>query len=295
MVQVKFDKRKYGRELLVDCFHLSEIAGKNLLSGQVYTISFYEIYLISEGKGSVTLETEVIDFNGPSVIFLSPAQPRKWDIQIVPDCMMLIFEGEFIEAFLKDSMFLSRLYYFGNYNCSQFVPIDSIENERYKLLFGWIMSEIKNLVEDSQHLLRAYLYELLILLNRKFTAHNQLKGNLYWNTDMIRFKKLLKEHIKDRQTVREYADMLQMNRNRFSQLCRDTFGKDAQTLIRNELAQTCKYELISTAKTIAEISYEYNFSAPSNFVRFFKSIVGCYPAVYREQYGNWGSLPAGKS
>jgi len=294
MIKVDFDKHKYGKELLVDCFHLSEIAGKNLSSGQVHTTTFYEIYLILNGKGSVILETERINFKGPSVLFLSPSQPRKWNIQMMPDCVMLIFEGEFIEAFLKDSMFLSRLYYFGNYNCSPFLPIDRKEEERYKQLFGWIKSEIKNLAVDSQHLLRAYLYEILILLNRKFTAFNQLKDNLYWNTDMIRFKKLLKERIKDQQTVKEYAEMLQMNRNRFSQLCRDTFGKDAQTIIRNELAQACKYELLSTTKTIAEISYEYNFSAPSNFVRFFKSVTGCYPAVYREQYSSLGSLSADK-
>ncbi|SEW28963.1 AraC-type DNA-binding protein [Chitinophaga sp. YR573] len=286
MLRLEFHKYKYGKELLIDCFNLSEIAGKTMSSNEVHATTFYEIFLFPEGSGSITLEKQKIDFKSPSVLLLRPSQPRKWDLQVLPDCMMLIFEGEFIEMFLKDSMFLSRLYYFGNYDCSPLLPIDKAGIERFKMLFNWIKLEIQNLAEDSQHLLRAYLYETLILLNRDFTAHNQLKGNLYRNTDMIKFKSLLKDCIREKQTVKEYAELLQMNRNRLNQLCQDAFGKDAHTLIRNELAQSCKHELLSTIKTIAEISYEYNFSAPSNFVRFFKSITGVSPAVYRNQYSN---------
>lgn len=284
MLRIQFHKYKYGRELLVDCFDLSEIDGKSMSSTEVHATGFYEIFLFIKANGAVIIEGNKIELKNSSVLLLPPSQPRKWILTAKPDCMMLIFEGEFVESFLKDSMFLHRLYYFGNFDCSPLMPAGAATFDRYKQLFHHVRAEIRELSLDSHHLLRAYLYEILILLNREYTAYNQLKGNLYRNNDMLKFKDLLKENIRHKQTVKEYAELLKMNRNRLNILCQDAYGKDAQTIVRNELAQACKNELLCTNKSVAEISYEYNFSAPSNFVRFFKSVVGLSPTAYRSEY-----------
>ncbi|BAV06741.1 AraC-type DNA-binding protein [Filimonas lacunae] len=284
MQRLDFQKYKYGKELLIDCFYLPEIEAKIISSGEMHATSFYEVFLFLKGQGAVTLDGTEYHFKGPAVILLPPSQPRKWNLKITPDSMILIFEGEFMELFLKDNLFLNRLYYFGSYGNAPVLPVSRSEADRLKLLFDRAKQEINHWADDSQHLLRAYLYELLILLNRMYATHYQLSGNLYRNTDILHFKKLLREHIQEKQTVNEYAALLQMNRNRLNQLCQDTFGKTALTLIHSELVQSCKNELLTTAKTVAEIGYDYNFSATSNFVRFFKKVTGQSPAAYRNQF-----------
>jgi len=191
-----------------------------------------------------------------------------------------------MEAFLKDQLFPHRLYYFGNTDRPPLLPLDRDVMRGFGALLDRIKLEIGALSEDSQPLLRAFLYQLLILLNRSYATYYGLKGNLYRNTEVLRFKELLKQHIRDKQSVKEYAEMLGVNRNRLNQLCQEAFGKQATMVVRNELLLACKNELLSNNKSIAEISYAYNFSAPSNFVRFFKSMTNISPAAYRQEYAN---------
>ncbi|HEY9004825.1 AraC family transcriptional regulator [Ohtaekwangia sp.] len=286
MIHFHFQKYKYGKELLVDCFNLSEIPGQSISMKEPHAASFYEIFFFLKGSGSMVLDGKKLDFKSPAIVLLPPARPRQWVLKSVPECMMIIFEGEFMEAFLKDHLFLNRLYFFGNYDSPPLLPVTNKNMQYFHELLHAIKKEIRNLSEDSQQLLRAYLYQLLIVLNRHYTACYNLKGNLYRNTDILKFKELLRQHIREKQKVAEYAELLRMNRNRLNQLCKEVFGKDAHTIIRDELLQSCKNELLLTTKTIAEISYEYNFSAPSNFVRLFKTQTGLSPAAYRGQYAN---------
>ncbi|MVT08185.1 helix-turn-helix domain-containing protein [Chitinophaga sp. ysch24] len=284
MLNFHFHKYKYGKELLVDCFKLSEIAGRSISMKELHATTFYEIFFFLEGNGSIIFEGSQLDFESPAVLFLPPARPRRWNMPGIPDCSLIIFEGEFMESFLKDHLFLHRLYYFGNFDCAPVLPLQSKDVSYFRDLSDRIKDEIRNQSSDSQHLLRAYLYQLLILLNRNYADYYQLKGNLYQNTNILKFKDLLRKHIREKQTVKEYAELLGINRNRLNQLCHESFGKDANMVIRNELLQSCKNELLTGNKTIAEISYEHNFSAPSNFVRFFKSLTKISPAVYRTEY-----------
>ncbi|NLR59265.1 AraC family transcriptional regulator [Chitinophaga polysaccharea] len=286
MLKFHFHKYKYGKELLVDCLKLSEIAGRSLALKELHATTFYEIYFFLKGNGSILFEGSQLDFKSPSVLFLPPSRPRQWKVPATPDCRMVIFEGEFMETFLKDHLFLHRLYYFGNADSLPILPLQSKDVSLFQHLTDSIKGEISRQSFDSQHLLRAYLYQLLILLNRHYADYYALKGNLYQNTDMLQFRDLLKKHIREKQTVKEYAALLGINRNRLSQLCQEAFGKDANTIIRNELLQSCKDALLASNKTIAEISYEHNFSAPSNFVRFFKSLAKISPAAYRSAYAD---------
>jgi len=286
MLKFHFHKYKYGNELLVDSFELSEIAGRSILLKQFHATTFYEVYFFFEGNGSIMFEGSQLDFKSPVALLLPPGRPRQWNLHSTPDCRMVIFEGEFLEIFLKDHLFLHRLYYFGNYDCPPLLPLEKKDIGLFQDLADNIKKEIKNQSFDSLHLLRAYLYQLLILLNRNYSDFYQLKGNLYQNTDMLKFRELLKKNIREQQTVKAYAELLGMNRNRLNQLCHDTYGKDANIIIRNELLQSCKADLLGSNKTVAEISHEHNFSAPSNFVRFFKSLAKVSPAAYRATYAN---------
>lgn len=271
---------------MVDCFRLSDIAGRSLSLEEVHATTFYEIFFFTEGSGAVLLEGNRIQFKAPAVLLLPPARPRRWLLKTPPDCMMAIFEGAFLESFLKDQLFLDRLYYYSNVNCPPLLPLEQGDMGQFLQLLYCIKNEISDLQVDGQQLLRAYLYQLLILLNRNYAAYYHLKGNLYRNADILKFKSLLKQHIHEKQSVKEYAELLKISRNRLSQLCHEAFGKHATEIIRNELLQACKNELLTSDKTIAEIGYQYNFSAPSNFVRFFKSMTNSSPAAYREQYAN---------
>lgn len=284
MLKIQFEKNKYGSELLLDCVALSEIVDQGIMVKELHVTTFYEIFFFMEGSGSINLEGKHLAIEAPCILFLRPAQLRQWELSSVKKCMVIFFEGAFMETFLKDHLFLHRLYYFLGGNFPAILPAEEQVIPSFKNLLNSVKQEIDNLKSDSHQLLRAYLYQLLILLNRNYTSHYDLKGNLYENLNMLKFREMLKQNIREKQTVKEYAELLHINRNRLNHLCQEIFAKDVSDIIKNELVESCKYDLLTTDKTVTEISYEHNFSAPSNFVRFFKSITHKSPAAYRAEF-----------
>ena len=119
---------------------------------------------------------------------------------------------------------------------------------------------------------------------RSYYEYYHLSDRCYENTEIIRLKTLLKQHIQNKQTVKDYAEMMGINRNQLNNLCLRFYGENANVVVRNTLLQVCKSELLLSKLTIAEISYKFNFSAPPNFSRFFKSYEGITPAEYREKF-----------
>lgn len=208
MIKIQFLKYKYGKEQLVDCFNIAEIAGKTFSLKELHASNFYEIYFFFDGGGPVYLEAEKLDITAPAILMVPPLQPRKWSLKGKPDCMMVIFEGDFMEAFLKDATFLNRLYLFNSTEVPPLLPATVHEMTAYQQVVNSMQQEVRKHAGDSLHLLRAYLYQLLILLNRSYIAYYQLKEGLYNNQEMLRFKAFIQQHIREKQTVKEYAALL---------------------------------------------------------------------------------------
>lgn len=286
MLKVNFHKYKYGAELLFDCVDLHEIAGKSISSKELHLTTFYEIFFFMEGEGRIILEGKEIAISAPCVLFLRPGLPRQWELSEIYRCKIIFFEGVFIENFLKDHLFLHRLSYFLGDTFSRILPLQEKEMTVFEDLLSSVKQELNQLHEDSYQLLRAYLYQLLILLNRAYVSHFAMSGNLYQNMDMLQFKELLKRNIREKQTVKEYAGLMKMNRNRLNFLCQEVYGKDASKMIRTELVESCKYDLLTTDQTVSEVGSNHNFSATSNFVRFFKAMTKLSPSMYRAAFTN---------
>lgn len=46
MIRFDFDKNKYGRELLIDCFSIAEIIHRGLALKEIHSTSFYEMFFL---------------------------------------------------------------------------------------------------------------------------------------------------------------------------------------------------------------------------------------------------------
>jgi len=99
-----------------------------------------------------------------------------------------------------------------------------------------------------------------------------------------KFIQLIDNHYIDKRTVQEYADMLSITANYLSQSVKIVSGKNALTFIAERLATEAKSLIRYTDFEIAEISYQLNFSDPTNFGKFFKKQVGLTPSEFRKRH-----------
>lgn len=286
MLTFNFSKDKYGEQKLIDCLPFEAIASYSNSLRDPHTTSFYELFLFPEVEGSVNLDGKEFQVSGPSVLFLSPFTVRTWDVNCSPDSFVLFFVEDFVDGFLKDTAFLHRLHFFSYKQQSPILPLVGDRLPKIVQQYGLIRKELKENKLDSVYLLQAYWYQLLLDLNRLYGENYQLSERCYENTEIIRLKTYLKQHIHHKQTVKDYADMMGINRNQLNTLCLRFYGQNANVVVRNTLLQVCKSELLMSKLTIAEISYKFNFSAPPNFSRFFKSYEGLTPAEYREKFSS---------
>ncbi len=280
----KFNRNKRETELLIDCLNINDISAIITSLNELHTTSFYEMYFLNDTTGTIQIENKKYSIKDNCIILLPPMVARQWDIEFNDNSYVVFFEEEIFSSFLQDTFFLFRLPYFGGNNPYPIFTVSNKLREVYISLVTKIKYEIENLKEDSTHLLNAYLYGLLIIINRGYSEYFDVNTTLLRNSEIIQFKKLVKENIRTTQTVSEYADLMGTTRNHLNELCLKIYGKNANEFIRSELILACKHQLIASCSSVSEIAHQFNFSAPSNFTRLFKSAEGISPTEYREKF-----------
>lgn len=285
MLTFHFSKGKPGEERLIDCLPFEAIMSYSNSLKDPHTTTFYELFIFTQVTGSINIDGVNFPLQGPCMLFLSPFTVRTWDVNCGSGSYVLFFSEEFSDSFLKDTAFLHRLHFFSYNQQSPVLPLKPETISDVQTQFKLIRGELELPRVDSRNWFQACWYQLLLRLNRLYGEYYHLSDRCYENTEIIRLKTLLKQHIHHKQTVADYAGMMGVNRNHLNNLCMRFYGENASLVIRKALIQVCKSELLLSQLTISEISYKYHFSAPSNFTRFFKTYEKLTPAEYREKYG----------
>ena len=278
-----FSKNKYNRELLIDCFLKSESLDLEEATDP-YTVNFYELIFITKGMGSFALNGKEIKFRPGTVLLLPPDQWRQWkSINKEFDAVFLIFEEEHISSFFNDPLYLYRLHYFDNSDAPNHIHLEPTSLTKLLSITAQIQHEIKNLQDDSSHLLRSLLYYLLITLNRKYSSQHGLSKSFYHETLVLKFRRLLEKHILEKQRVTEYADLMGISPSHLNKLLKNYFGKSCSEMIKHRYTLEVKKWLLFSDKSISEVCYTLGFSELSNFSRFCQKNLQMNPKEFRAQ------------
>jgi len=162
-----FLPRKYGKDLLLDIARIETL--KNfVLDSTPHQISFYEILFIEKGKGSFSLDENTTTLGPGTVIFTSPGQVRRWNTTEALNGYVLFFEKDFLNLFFTDDLLLYRFQYFHQYSRPTSMKMPAKRFVHALKLVQSIEEEFRHLQNDSGHLARAILYQLLVILNRYY-------------------------------------------------------------------------------------------------------------------------------
>jgi AraC-like DNA-binding protein len=277
-----FFKTKYGNELLIDLIRLESLE-KYIFQGNPHVLSYYDISLLTGGKGTFSLNDLTYDFTPGRIIFSSPGQVRHWNIDAMPTGYVLIFEEAFLTSFLNDIHFIDNLKYFHNFTTPPEIIISPDEQQFLIHLFLNIEKEIETFDTNDTHILKALLYQSLIWLNRKYISiypENSLKD---FNRHILSFRKLVELYYSSHHEVSFYADKLNITQGHLNDLCKKHLGVAAKQYIQTRLLTEAKKLISFTDASIAEIATNLNFEDPSYFVRKFKNITGQTPLNYRRK------------
>lgn len=280
----KFYKRKYGQELLVDVLDLDYIK-TGIRLHPVHRETFYCIIFITEGCEEVSVNEHHRTVSPGEVICSRPGEIWKWQPDPQLEGIVLIFEEQFLLSFFKDPLFLDRFAYLRADRPSSFLLLDKVLQERLCHLLHLMKDEIDSRVEKDQHILRAMLYETLMLLNRadapdadEGESMNEVSVSRY----VDKFTSLVASEYATHHDVEYYADCLCITPNYLNKIVRQTLGTTAKLYIHRLLYEEARRRLTYTSATINEITDSLHFDSASYFIRFFRKQAGMTPLQYRE-------------
>jgi len=272
---------KYNRHLLFDIGRI-ETLENYVLDDSLHQLSFYEIIFIEEGTGTLSIGDKTIPLSKESIVFTSPGQTRRWAIEKDITGYVLFFEKDFLDLFFFDDLFLYRFQFFHQYVQPPALKPDEYFFNQCLHLIQTITQEFSCLLHDSDHLIRALLYQLLITINRLYSKTYNLQDNGVIHSDFQKFKLLLEKEYTVNHTISCYTKLLNISPKTLNRLCKQYSGLSAQQMIHQKLISEIKKELI-LKKSAKEITYTFGFSDPSNFNRFFKRNTGITPQQFQKE------------
>lgn len=279
----RFYKHKYGDELLIDVVPLRAIR-KYLNEQPVHYLTYYDITLVAEGEGEFRVDHQTSHAKPRDVIFTRPGEIRRWDTETIQEGFALIFEEEFLLSFFNDPAFLRNLAYF---HADRNSPILSLDNEAYTRIYELIReidNEIRYYPSKDKHLLRALLYEILMLLNRLYSGSTAPKTNVNQKTQSFhvdRFIELVSQSFTRNHSIRYYAGQLCITPNYLNEIVKRATGTNAKQYIADKILIEAKRLLTYTDLPVSTVAQALGYEDTSYFIRLFRSQTNKTPLSYR--------------
>jgi len=289
MRTIKFHKAECGVEVLLQV-GLGHLLPESYLVPAVYNTDYFEILLFKKGKGHVVINQRSIPIADNTIVFISPFQKRQWQLHADHlEFTFLIFQEDFLNDFFADKLFAYRLLYFYQLDYPLYLTASAEQILKYCGLITEIGAELRPMRADSEHLIRSLLYYLLLSLNRSYADQNRLPLAKPENHHAYHFKRLLEQHITEKQRVAEYAALLGISRITLNKAVQAQFNVTATHLLKQRLLFEIKNALLHSERPVTEIAHELHFSEPNHLMRFFKAQTGQTTSAFLTAYQNGSS------
>ncbi|HTE46737.1 MAG TPA: helix-turn-helix domain-containing protein, partial [Gemmatimonadaceae bacterium] len=261
-----FNRRKYGRHLLIDVAWVHELTG--FFTDQPHSLGFFDVILVTRSSGWFWLDSHRHVVRPGAVFFTTPGQVRRWETTQL-DGVCLFFEDSFIREFLQDDAFLQRLPYFHTDPARAALTLPPAVARRVRARLAVMQRELAHYRRDSVDLLRAQLFETLIVLARQYAAAHRVAPQRPTHRVVSRFMELVERDASRRHRIADYAAELAVTPGHLSVLCTQYAGQRAKRLLDNTLVSRARRMLLYSDESAARVGASLGFDDPSYFSRFF--------------------------
>lgn len=276
--RVAFARRKYGPEMLIDAAMLSAMPAF-VARREPHALDFYDLLLITKGGGWFEIDGRRHKAIPGQLLITTPGQVRRWNATAV-DGACLFFASDFVRAAFADARFLDQFAFFDPGRPSGSLALSATERTQFLRRFRRMSEELRSLRTDATELLRARLYEMLVLINRWYRERHPTSQTTRHGT-IDRFRTMVDREFRRLHRVREYAERLKVTPGHLNVLCHAHLGRSASAEIHQRLVLEARRLLRYTDTPAFVIAQDLGFADPAYFGRFFRRETGETPRKYR--------------
>lgn len=249
----------------------------------------YSVLLKDADCGNLRYGRSIYDYQKGTMLFLAPGQVMgsEDDGQLhQPEGWVLAFHPEFLHGTPLASIMKNYSYF--SYNASEALHLSEQEREVVIGCMKGIEEELRHPIDKHSRALIIDTIKLLLdrcirFYDRQFITRENMNSDL-----LARFEELLGDYFNSGQsakggipTVQWCADKLCLSTNYFSDLVKKETGMSVLKHIQQKALDVAKERILTTSKSISQISDSLGFPYPQHFTRWFKKMEGCTPNDYR--------------
>ena len=255
-----------------------------LWENPVYGTNYYSIYLITHSTEMLEVDGKSVPARPGMIVCSRPGELWRWEEQSRQEGEYLYWTDDFLNSFFRDPHFIDSFTFFQAGRSSSFLYPDARLFRRLLALFSQMREEIASKkLNEAQHILRAMVYETLMLLER---ANNipPTKDMDYSRTSYYinEFQKLAQTHYKKERHVEYYAGRLYITSNYLNKIVRQSLGISTKQYLSNLLYNEAERLLKYTTLTINDIASELGLDT-AYFIKVFRQKKSITPLQYRNE------------
>ena len=145
---------------------------------------------------------------------------------------------------------------------------------------------------QDQALLRHQLTTVLLRLRAANSGQErQSSASPRHRTCFRRFRDAVEKNFADWQRVRDYAQRLGYSEKTLSRASLELTGTTAKTYLSQRIALEAQRLLAHTSMSVSEVASHLGMHEATNFVKFFKRLVGCTPTEFRRRHRFSSPIP----
>ena len=181
-------------------------------------------------------------------------------------------------------MFIDTLPFFINPDSEPVVRFaNSALNNEIKEMIIRIQNEFSSSNIDKTQVIAAWVSLFLLSCKRIYLSSDQNNNEAPVRSETIRkFKKLVEDNFKEKKSVSEYANLLNITPGHLTDTVQKELGKSASQLIHERIILEAKRLLYHSEKSVKEIASVLNYEDPSYFTKFFKTHSEFTPEQFRK-------------
>lgn len=246
----------------------------------------FEIFMIKNGEKNCYVGDRTYNLSKGDIMFVNRNIPHKTYTEKGSNFFLLQFK---MNITLGDFTTPEYIFNFENSlknDCVLFKK-GTKGNEEIRECIDKIILEYARLENSYEAFIKAYVYQILAVLYR----NNILKNpEISFKTEDIEkiapVFEYVNTHFAEEITLEDVSRILNLDKSYF---CR-FFKKAVNTTFVNYLnfVRICQAEklLLTTGKSVTEISYEVGFSSVAYFTKTFGKYRGCTPGIYKKVQKN---------
>lgn len=287
MIKTQLDRERFvmgdasAHVGILNCERLTE--RRHIHEWQVephYHEGLAQMFVFQRGGIDARIDIETFRLDEPSVLWLPPLVSHGFSYPKDTEGWVLTIPSADVARLTHGRSWLERWTGGAQVLPSSAAPEDA--RDCFEIA-GKIEAEHRRQGDDRSVTLEALLLLLLIYFDRGLAraASGGERVPDQRQSLVNRFFALLDNHLQQTRSVTDYAGMLSVTPTHLSRSVKSVCGRTASEIIYDRIILIARRDLVFTDRSIAQISYDLQFSTPSYFTRFFTQKTQETPRAYR--------------